>query len=163
MRESRKIAPIWILLTILVALPIVLMASCVGYSAFQARRPKDMPNGIWIDAPAVPFGFYHGWWLGCWVDADQQSNRCRLYGPSFHPPTVYEGRYLACEGKSPVPVKEMIIRPPRESMDMWLHPNGVAVVLQDGRLLVPAESYENCAKIRAGLQDRHELPAQAVQ
>jgi hypothetical protein len=67
-----------------------------------------------------------------------------------------------CDGKSPVPVNELKIRPLKDSVDMWLRPNGVAVVLQDGRLLVPAESYENCTKIRAGLEDRHELPTEAV-
>jgi hypothetical protein len=145
--------------TILILLPLSL-------TAFRARRPAEMPaaNTAWIDAPAVPFGYYHGWWLGCWVEPDRQANRCRLYGPALHPPTVYEGRYLAREGKSPVPVSELKIRPFRDSADMWLRPNfGVAVVLQDGRLLLPAENYEECAKIRTHLEDQHELPARAAQ
>jgi len=57
--ELPGIVPIWIMLTTLVPVPIVPMASCIGYSAFQARRPADMPvaNTVWVNAPAVPFGF----------------------------------------------------------------------------------------------------------
>jgi len=139
---------------------IVLVAIPLGVMAYRARRPVDMAaaNTVWIDAPAVPFGFYHGWWLGCWVDQDQQSNRCRLYGPSLSPPVVYEGRYIPCEGKSPVPVDQLKIKPLSDSVNMWLRPEGVAVVLQDGRLLVPAESHGDCAKIRARLEQTQELP-----
>jgi hypothetical protein len=146
LRASRKIAPILILLTILVAAPIVLMASCVGYSAFQARRPKDMPNAIWIDAPAVPFGFYHGWWEGCWVDSDQQTNYCRLYARGLRPPVVFDGRYMPCEGKSPIPMTELKLRPPARSESMWIFPGFVAF-LEDGRILVPLENVGDCPKI----------------
>src|SRR5579872_6805702 len=97
------------------------------------------------------------------MDADQQSNRCWLDGPSLHPPTVYEGRHLACEGKSPVPLKELRIRPPRESMDMWLRPSGVVGILEGGRLLVPAENYGDCEKIHARLEDQRELPVRLAQ
>ena len=48
-------------------------------------------------------------------------------------------------------------------MDMWLRPNGVAVILEDGRLLVPAENYGECSKIHAQLEDRPEHPAPVVQ
>jgi hypothetical protein len=132
--------------------------------AYRTRRPPDMraENSVWVKTPPT-FGLYQGWWLGCWIDTDQQSNRCRIYDPVVHPSIVYEARYVACEGESPIPLSQLKIKSPHDPRNMWLHPNGVAVVLQDGRLLVPAESYESCTKIRAGLEDRHELPAQAPQ
>ena len=156
-RSAMRVGRLLILITL--GWAVVLVGIPLGLAAYRARRPADMQaaNTAWVNAPAVPFGFYHGWWLGCWVDPDQQSNRCRLYGPGLNPPTVYEGRYLPCEGKSPVPVSELKIRPLNDSVDMWLRPKGVAVLLQDGRLLVPAENYEDCTNIRARLEDRREL------
>jgi hypothetical protein len=144
---SRNIAPIWILLTMFVAVPIALMASCVGYSAFQARRPKDMPNAIWIDAPAVPFGYYRGWWEGCWVDSGQQTNHCRLYSREV----VFEGRFMPCEGKSPIPMTELKLRPPARSESMWIFPGFVAF-LEDGRILVPLENVPECPKVLERLE-----------
>jgi len=140
-------------LVALVGIPLVV-------TAYRARRPADMPaeSTLWVDAPSVPFGFYHGWWLGCWVDSDQHSNRCRLYGPALHPPVVYEGRFLSCDGPSPVPVEALRVKPFSDSADMWVRPNGMAVILRDGRVLVPAESYGDCAKIHARLEEHHELP-----
>ncbi len=146
---------------ILIALgwAIVLVLIPLGTTAYQARRPADMPaaSTVWVSAPAVPFGFYHGWWLGCWPDRDQQTNRCRLYAGGLNPPTVYEGRYVACEGKSPVPANQLKIKPFIHSENMWLRPNGVAVILQDGGILVPMENHDDCAKIRERLEDQHEL------
>jgi hypothetical protein len=135
---------------------IVVICLPVGLHVYRARRPIDMPaeSTVWIKSP-LPFG---GWWLGCWVDSDQQSNRCRVFDRIVNPSIVYEGRYVACEGDSPVPLRQLKIKSPRDSRDMWLRPDGVAVVLQDGRLLVPAEDRADCAKIRAQLEDRHELP-----
>jgi len=140
---------------------IVLVGLPLGLTAYRARRPSDMPaNSVWIDAPAVPFGFYHGWWLGCWIDSDQQSNRCRLYGPGLHPPVVYEGRFVACETKVPVPVDQLKIKAPSDSMDMWMPSGGVAVILQNGDLLVPMGAERDCVTTRARLDERHELPVQ---
>lgn len=154
MREGRKLAPIWILLIMFVAVPIVLMASCVGYSAFQARRPKDMPNAIWIDAPADPFGFYRGWWEDCWVDLDQQTNHCRLYARDLRPPVVFEGRYMPCDRKSPIPMIELKLRPPARSESMWVFP-GFVTFLEDDRILVPLENVRDCPKILEGLEHRN--------
>ena len=146
MKQGRKIAPVWIVLITFVAVPTLLIASCVGYSAFQARRPKDMPNAIWVDAPAVSFGFCRGWWEGCWVESDQQTNRCRLYARGLHPPVVFDGRYMPCEGNSPIPMSELRLRPPSNSESMWIFPGFVAF-LEDGRILVPLENVRDCPKI----------------
>lgn len=127
---------------------VVLVVLPLGLTAYRARRPKDMPaNSIWIDAPPVPFGWYRGWWLGCWVDTDQQTNRCRLYDGNLRPAVVYEGKYVPCDGKSPVPQAELKLKAPADSTEMWLFP-GIVVFLEDGRLLVPAENSGDCGKIR---------------
>lgn len=153
MKRGQKIAPIWIVLFMFVAVPILVISSSVGYSAFQARRPKDMPNAIWIDAPAVPFGFYHGWWEGCWLESDLRTNHCRLYGPGLHPPVVYEGRFVPCDGGQPVPMAELKLRAPQESSDMWIDPSPkFDAFLEDGRILVPIENVSDCSSIRGRLE-----------
>jgi len=148
---DRKIASIWILLFMFVVVPILVISSCVGYSAFRARRPKGMPNAIWIDAPPVPFGFYHGWWEGCWLDSDHRTDYCRLYGPGLSPPVVYEGRFMPCDGSQPIPTSELRLRPPRQSSDMWIFPGFVAF-LENGRLLVPTDKVSDCSEIRGRLE-----------
>jgi hypothetical protein len=135
-----------------VGLPLLTVTLSIAHLAFQARRPKDMPlTSIWIDAPAVPFGFYHGWWQGCWVEPDGTANHCRLYGPGLHPPIVYEGRFMPCSGNTPIQPAELKLRTPPDSVDMWIFP-GFVVLLQDGRMLVPVENMQDCPKI----QDRIE-------
>jgi hypothetical protein len=135
---------------------VMLVGLSIAWKAFQARRPSDMPaTSIWIDAPAVPFGFYHGWWLGCWVDSDQQSNRCRLYGPSLKQPVVYEGRYIPCEGETPVPSSELQLRAP--SSMIWTLDSKKEMAppawLQNGKILVPLGAKADCEKIRAQLSE----------
>ena len=121
--------------------------------AWQARRPSDMPrNSIWIDAPAVPFGFYHGWWFGCWIDSDGRSNRCRLWG-SGGLQTVYEGLYVSCDSKAPVQGNELQLSAPADSMGMWVgnsEPSifAPAAFLANGEVLVPVEALHNCEKVR---------------
>lgn len=150
--RNRKIAAAWILLGTFVGIPVLLVIVSIGLSAFQARRPRDMPlTSIWIDAPAVPFGFYRGWWQGCWVEADQRANHCRLYGPGLPQPVVYEGRFMPCGQNSPVPANELKLRPPSNRESMWLFPRFV-VFLQDGRVLVPVESLQACPKFVLGRQ-----------
>jgi len=71
-------------------------------------------------ARATPFGFHEGWWLGCWLDCEQQTNRCRLYGPGLHPSVVYEERYGSCEGKALIPVDEVKLQAPSDASNMWI-------------------------------------------
>lgn len=121
---------------------------------WQARRPSDMPrNSIWIDAPALPFSFYHGWWFGCWIDPDQKSNRCRLWGSGgLH--TVYEGIYVSCESKAPVQGDELQLSAPADSMGMWVGNSDAgifapAAFLTNGKVLVPVGALRDCEKFRA--------------
>jgi hypothetical protein len=121
--------------------------------AWQARRPSDMPrNSIWIDAPAVPFSFYHGWWFGCWIDSDGGSNRCRLWG-SGGLQTVYEGLYVSCDSKGPVQRDELQLSAPANSGGMWVGTSersifAPAAFLTNGKVLVPVEDLSDCEKFR---------------
>jgi hypothetical protein len=121
--------------------------------AWQARRPSDMPrNSVWIDAPALPFSFYHGWWFGCWIDSDGRSNRCRLWG-SGGLQTVYEGLYVSCDSKTPVQGNELQLSAPSDSMRMWVgnsEPSifAPAAFLANGKVLVPVEALPDCDKVR---------------
>ena len=121
--------------------------------AWQARRPPDMPrNSVWIDAPALPFSFYHGWWFGCWIDSDGRSNRCRLWG-SGGLQTVFEGLYVSCDSKTPVQGNELQLSAPADSMRMWVgnsEPSifAPAAFLANGKVLVPVEALHDCEKVR---------------
>ncbi len=120
---------------------------------WQARRPSYMPrNSVWIDAPALPFSFYHGWWFGCWIDADHKSNRCRLWG-SGGLQTVYEGLYVPCDSKVPVQRDELQLSAPADSMGMWVGNSehsifAPAAFLANGKVLVPVEALSDCQKFR---------------
>ena len=151
MNWDRKIAPTWILLFMFAAMPTLIISSCVGYSAFRARRPKDMPNAIWIKAPAAPLGFYRGWWEACWVESDQQTNHCRLYGPG--PSVVYEGRFMPCGAAQPVPTRQLTLQAPPDVSEMWDFPGFVAF-LENGKILVPIEKLGDCSKIRQKLEQK---------
>jgi hypothetical protein len=123
----------------------------IGRPAWQARRPSDMPaNSIWIDAPAVPFGFYRGWWLGCWIDSDRTSNRCKLWG-SGDLKVVYEGLYISCDDKSPVRADELQPSTQRE-VDWVGYSKGnifaPAVYLQNGKVLVPSDAPSACEELQ---------------
>ena len=129
-----------------------LVGLLVGRPVWQARGPSDMPaNSIWIDAPALPFSFYHGWWFGCWVDSDLKSNRCRLWG-SGGLQTVYEGLYVSCDERSPVPADELQLNAPADSTDMWVGYSednvfAPAAFLRNGKILVPTEAPGACKEL----------------
>jgi hypothetical protein len=53
---------------------------------------------------------------------------------------------MPCDGKSPIPITELKLRPPARSESMWTFPGFVAF-LEDGRILVPLENVRDCPKI----------------
>ena len=126
---------------------------------WQARRPADMPrNSVWIDAPALPFSFYHGWWFGCWIDSDGRSNRCRLWG-SGGLQTVYEGLYISCDSTAPVQEYELQLSVPADSLGMWVGNSersifAPAAFLKNGQVLVPVEALHDWEKFRPKLKPK---------
>ena len=128
-----------------------LLALLVGRPMWQARRPSDMPrNSVWIDAPALPFSFYHGWWFGCWIDSDHKSNRCRLSSAGT---AVYEGLYVSCDGQAPVQREELQLSAPPDSVGRWVGTSersifAPAAFLTNGKVLVPVEDLRDCEKVR---------------
>ncbi len=120
-----------------------------AYTAWRARLPSDMPaNSIWIEAPALPFSYKNGWWFGCWIDRDGKSNRCRLLIAGADGPPVYEGIYVSCDTKSPVPANELQVIPPKDSFYMWVGNghgvNAPAALLANGKVLTPIEVPQGC-------------------
>lgn len=118
-------------------------------TAWNARRPSDMPaDSVWIDAPAVPFVYYHGGWFGCWIDRDGKSNRCRLWDGNSDQPLWYEGLYVSCETKLPVPANELHVISPKDWGYMWVgdgHGNDAPVaLLANGKVLTPVEIPQGC-------------------
>ena len=128
-----------------------LLALLVGRPMWQARRPSDMPrNSVWIDAPALPFSYYHGWWFGCWIDSDGKSSRCKLSSAGT---TVYEGLYVSCDSTAPVQEYELQLSAPADSMGMWVGNSersifAPAAFLKNGKVLVPVEALHDCEKFR---------------
>lgn len=113
-------------------------------------RPSSMPtDSVWIEAPALPFSWHHGWWFGCWINSDGLSDRRRLWSQGLENPIVFDGKYISCENQAPVPANELKLMPPPDSMQMWV---GVtsgevaapAAFLQNGKHLVPVASPHGC-------------------
>jgi hypothetical protein len=89
---------------------------------FPPRRPKNMPqNAIWIDAPALPISWHHGWWFGCSAPSSGTANQCRLVMPNGD--EVYAGNYLPCGSKSVLPLSQIDLVPPPHSVGMWIADN----------------------------------------
>src|SRR5437763_10008013 len=67
---------------LLIALPLFWLLGGIRWldtQIFPPRRPKNMPqNAVWIDAPALPFSWHHGWWFGCDTPSSGTANYCRL-------------------------------------------------------------------------------------
>src|SRR3984885_4698478 len=115
-------------------------------------------DSVWIDAPALSFSWHHGWWLGCWIDSDGHSNRCRLWAYGLDKPIVYEGLYISCDTNSPVPANKLKVKvPPAKSADMWVGlnqsgGNAPAAFLQNGKYLVPVTAPHGCEDINKNFE-----------
>jgi len=60
---------------------------------------------------------------------------------------------MPCNGRQPVPMDELKLKPPHDSRDMWIFP-GFVVFLEDDRILVPIEKVSDCSKIRERLEQK---------
>jgi len=104
-------------------------------------------NAVWIDAPALPISWHHGWWFGCGMSQSGMTNYCRLVGADGQ--EVYAGEYLPCSGKSPIPLSSMVLVPPPEAIGMWIADKRLAAlapigVLRTGDLLLPVVVVDRC-------------------
>lgn len=145
----RRYPPHKVITAIVAAWLLIPLTFCLAVPWYQARLPKDMPkNSIWIDAPRVPLGFYHGWWQGCWAEMNGRTTQCKTWGPRVG--TVYTGEYGACDGH-PVSFAELSLDSRRS--DMWWTSSArmnrllPVAVLQNGRKLVPKDAPDACANL----------------
>ena len=136
-----------VITAIVVAWFLLFLSLFLAVPWYQARLPKDMPkNSVWIDAPHVPFGFYHGWWQGCWADGNTVT-KCKLWGSGVG--TVYAGEYVACDAQ-PLEEKELVLEPRPEMQ--WISSKKMegllpVAVLHNGRKLVPKLAMDECAHL----------------
>ena len=120
---------------------------------FPPRRPKDMPqNAVWIDAPALPISWHHGWWFGCDLAPSGTANYCRLEMANGE--DVYAGEYLPCGSKLPVPVSTRELVPPPHNVEVWIADDRLKTLapigaLQDGDLLLPVVVLDRCDKLKS--------------
>jgi len=146
-------------LTIIISIPFFWLFGGIRWldtQVFPPQRPKDMPeNSVWIDAPALPISWHHGWWFGCDVSSSGTTNYCQLVDADGH--TVSAGEYLPCGGKAPLPALNMHLVPPPDSTGMWIADqrlDGLAPIgaLRSGGILLPIAALDRCDKIRADMR-----------
>ena len=116
------------------------------------RRPRHMAkNSVWIDAPALPISWHHGWWFGCDISSSGTTNYCRLVGADGK--QINAGEYLPCGRGSPIPESSMLlVPPPPRSFGMWLADNRLSSLspigyLSDGDILLPAAAIDRCREL----------------
>ncbi len=144
------------LAAMVVAFPLFWFAGGIAWldtKVFPPRRPKEIPqNAIWIDGPALPISWHHGWWFACDTPSSRPANYCRLVLPDGT--TVYAGEYLPCEGKSPVPMSEINLVPPPDQVGMWIADKRLTEMapigaLREGDLLLPIAVLDRCDDLKA--------------
>lgn len=140
---------------LVVAFPIFWFGGGIGWletKVFPPRRPTDMPaNSIWINAPALPISWHHGWWFGCDVAQSGVANYCRLVMANGE--EVYAGEYLPCGSKTPLPVSTRDLVAPSHSGAIWIADNRLKTlapvgVLRNGDLLLPVDVLDRCEKFK---------------
>jgi len=140
---------------LVVALPLFWLAGGIRWldtRVFPPRRPKDMPqNAVWIDAPALPISWHHGWWFGCDLSPSVAANHCRLVMANGE--EVYVGEYLPCGSKVPLPVSTKELVPPPRNVEMWIADKRLKTLapvgaLQNGDLLLPVVVIDRCDKFK---------------
>ena len=116
------------------------------------RLPKDMPqNSVWIDAPALPLSWHHGWWFGCEVTPSGTANFCRIVKANGE--QVYAGDYLPCESKTPLPISTKDLVAPPDGDAIWITDTRLSTIapvgtLRNGDLLLPVAVLDRCANFK---------------
>lgn len=140
---------------IVIALPFFWLFGGVRWletRVFPPQRPKEMPqNAIWIDAPALPISWHHGWWFGCLMSSSGIANECRLVMPNGD--EVYAGEYLPCSSKSQLLSSEIELVPPPQKVGMWVADKRLTTLapigaLRNGDLLLPAVVIDRCDELK---------------
>jgi hypothetical protein len=144
------------LLALVVALPLFWFVGGIRWldtTVFPPQRPKDMPkNAAWIDAPALPISWHHGWWFGCDTSSSGRANYCRLVMANGS--EVYAGEYLPCKDRSPLAMSEIDLVPPPNQVGMWIADKRLKTLapigaLRKGDLLVPVAVLDRCDELKA--------------
>jgi hypothetical protein len=121
---------------------------------FPPTRPRFMPfNSVWIDAPALPISWHHGWWFGCGLSSSGAANYCRLVGADGQ--QVYGSEYLPCKSDSPISEESVQLVAPKDSSGMWLfgeENEGVIGFLADGDVMLPLPVRGKCNQIKSRLR-----------
>ena len=122
-------------------------------SVFPPKLPGFMPsNSVWIDAPAIPISWHHGWWFGCGVTSTGAANYCRLVRADGE--EIYAAEYLPCSDDAPMGENHIHLISPPDSVNMWLfreNHEGVIGFLANGDLLLPLPVRAQCNQLRARL------------
>jgi hypothetical protein len=143
------------LVAILVSLPFFWLFGGIGWldtQVFPPRRPRNMPkNAVWINAPALPISWHHGWWFGCDMSASGTANYCRLVMANGE--DVYAGEYLPCGGKTPLPASTIELAPPPANVEMWIADKRLTALapigfLRSGNFLLPVAALDRCDKFK---------------
>jgi|SRR4051812_37593251 hypothetical protein len=143
------------LVVAVMALPLFWMLGGIRWldtQVFPPRRPKNMPqNAVWIDAPALPISWHHGWWFGCDTPSSSTANYCRLVMANGE--EVYAGGYLPCDSRSPLPMSKIDLVPPPEKVGMWIVDKRLTRLvpigaLRDGDLLLPVVVLDRCDELK---------------
>ncbi|HET9363784.1 MAG TPA: hypothetical protein VFP71_02240 [Candidatus Angelobacter sp.] len=105
-------------------------------------------NAVWIDAPALPISWHHGWWFGCDLASSGATNYCRLVMANGK--EVYAGKYLPCGSKAPLPVSTMTLAPPT---DLWIADERLSTLapvgaLKNGDLMLPVAILDRCETLK---------------
>jgi hypothetical protein len=130
-----------------------------GNPVAPAPSPDERAEQHPIRVRHLPFSWHHGWWLGCWIDGDGHSDRCKLWGAGLKNPVVFDGQYVSCETHFAVAADELKLKAPSDSMQMWV---GVpseerlapAIFLQNGEHLVPIEATHGCEELMEKLKPK---------
>jgi hypothetical protein len=137
------------------ALLIVGLVVAYWWAGQVPGRPKGVaPNAVFLWAPHVGFpGPRRGWWLSCSEDVGH--NRCRLSDVDGN--TEYDGEFVPYGDKGSVPADQLKIDPEKtRDNKVWIGSALVPLVfLQNGRVLIPANKYQEGARLLEQLKPNH--------
>src|SRR6266404_3897751 len=93
---------------------VVIIGGAVVFRSWWVSHPPKLPNNLranstWIEGPRAPlFLAPRGAWLGCWLDAQRNVDRCQF--ADYEGVVMYEDDYTSCDDKPPVPAARLKAR-----------------------------------------------------